>query len=95
MVLHAPADLARRLEPYRDELASFLLVAEARLEADGRSELEVSPSRTRHRKCARCWTYRPDVAVDGPEAGICGRCTGALRSRREAASRLGPGDRGP
>ena len=95
VVLHAPADLARRLEPYRDELASFLLVAEARLEADGRSELEVSPSRTRHRKCERCWTYRPDVAVDGPQAGICGRCTGALRSRREAASRLGPGDRSP
>jgi isoleucyl-tRNA synthetase len=84
VTLRVPSATARRIEPYRRELAGFLLVAGARVVEDpAAGEIRVAVERTRLAKCERCWAYREDVPAAGPHPGLCGRCTAVL----EAAGR--------
>ena len=84
VTLRAPAALARRLAPFRDELPGFLLVAAADVvEAPGAAGLEIEARRTDFLKCERCWTHRADVRAEGSEPRLCGRCVSALAVRRE------------
>ncbi len=84
----ATDETARRLEPYRDELSGLLLVAgvtvRAGLPSGSGPALEVKVKKTGHAKCERCWTYRPGVAQDGPERGLCPRCVAVLAARPAA-----------
>ena len=75
----------RRLEPYRGELEGLLLVAGAAvrpgLGQGAEPAFEVTVKKTRHAKCERCWPYRPDVATDGADRGLCARCVAVLAAR--------------
>ena len=86
--LLATDETARRLEPYRDELAGLLLVAgvtvRGGLPSGSEPPLEVRVTKTGRAKCERCWTYRPDVAQGGPERGQCARCVAVLAARPAA-----------
>ena len=74
-----PEPVIARLGAYGDELATFLIVAKADLAATGPAgELAVTVQPTARVKCERCWMHRDDVAPDGPRAGLCARCVGAL-----------------
>jgi isoleucyl-tRNA synthetase len=76
VTITAPAAWLVRLEPYRGELAAFLLVARLQLVTGGDgAEPEVTVARTSYAKCERCWTYRADVAS---ETGLCERCRAVL-----------------
>ena len=91
VTITAPSAWLDRLAPYHDELTGFLLVAGLSLRkgADGR-EPEVAVARTAYRRCERCWTHRPDVAGEGPHAGLCARCVAALAAAdRPAVPRTG------
>jgi isoleucyl-tRNA synthetase len=91
VTITAPKAWLDRIVPYRDELTGFLLVAGLSLRpgTDGQ-EPEVAVARTAHRRCERCWTHRPDVAGEGPHAGLCGRCVAALAAAdRPAVPRTG------
>ena len=84
-----PARLRSRLAPYAGELAGFLMVARAEVQAvDDQRPLEAPPdvkvSRTTYLKCDRCWTYREDALSRGAEGTLCGRCERALRGRADA-----------
>jgi isoleucyl-tRNA synthetase len=82
VVLRVPAPLAVRLAPYAGELPGFLIVAAATLETTGEAgEIAVEVRRTDRAKCDRCWTYRTDVAANGPAKGLCDRCAGVLAAR--------------
>jgi len=88
--LHVTDETARRLVAYGGELEGLLLVAGVGV-SGGRAEgsdppIGVKVTKTPHLKCERCWTYRPDVAPDGPDRGLCARCVGVLAAR--------PGTRG-
>jgi isoleucyl-tRNA synthetase len=83
--IHATDATVRRLEPYRGELEGLLLVAGVAMHG-GRPEgaepaVAVKVKKTRNAKCERCWTFRPDVATDGPERGLCARCVAVLAAR--------------
>jgi len=83
--IHATDATVRRLEPYRGELEGLLLVAGVTVRG-GRPEgaepaIAVKVKKTRNAKCERCWTFRPDVATDGPERGLCARCVAVLAAR--------------
>ena len=77
--LTVPPAWIARLEPFKDELAGFLLVAAAMLvHGDEDTPPEAAARRTDLAKCQRCWTYRADVRRDGPSAGLCARCEAVL-----------------
>jgi isoleucyl-tRNA synthetase len=83
--LHVTDETARRLVPYGGELEGLLLVAGVGV-GGGRAEgsdppIGVKVTKTPHLKCERCWTYRPDVAQDGAERGLCARCVAVLAAR--------------
>jgi isoleucyl-tRNA synthetase len=85
VTLHVPPAVARQLEPYGGELASFLLVAGARVVEDpAAAGIRVAAERTRQVKCERCWTYRADVSAGVPRPGLCGRCAAAVEARARA-----------
>lgn len=82
----------RRLERYRGEIAGLLLVAEIDLrpgalsgDAATRGWEVAEVRRTAHGKCERCWTFRPDVATEGPRTGLCGRCAAVLDATGQEA----------
>jgi len=79
VTLTAPRAWLDRLASYREELTGFLQVAALELVPgpDG-SEPAATVTKTTYARCERCWTYRADVAADGPNAGLCGRCVGVL-----------------
>jgi isoleucyl-tRNA synthetase len=87
--LQVSDETVRRLEPYRAELVGLLLVAGVTVRggraAGAEPRIAVTVTKTRHPKCERCWTYRPDVARDGPERGLCARCVAALAARGSTA----------
>jgi isoleucyl-tRNA synthetase len=80
VTVRGPAATVARLRDYGGELPAFLLVARATLEEAPGEGLAVEVGVTALAKCERCWTHRADVAADGPRAGLCGKCTGALES---------------
>ena len=75
-----------RAARYREELAGLLLVARVELErgVDGPGFVVADVRRTGLAKCARCWTFRADVAADGAHTGLCARCVAALAARPAA-----------
>ncbi len=79
VTITAPRAWLDRLAPYRDELGGFLLVANVDLDpgAEGAAPA-VAVTRTTAARCERCWTHRRDVAAEGPQAGLCGRCAAAI-----------------
>jgi isoleucyl-tRNA synthetase len=86
VVIRARAHRLGFLEARKDELGSFLMVASVTLDpsplaadgdgGSGDSPYGVTATRTAYPKCARCWTYRPDVGSG--EGAVCGRCAGVL-----------------
>jgi isoleucyl-tRNA synthetase len=88
--LLARGDNLAHVQLYQGELPSFLMVAKVNISLwqEGDTEFAVvdRPARgyrvsarpTSYNKCERCWTHRADVAVDGPRAGLCGKCVDAL-----------------
>ena len=87
VTLTAPPAWLERLAPYQSELPGFLLVASLALRpgAEG-AEPRVSVEPTSYARCERCWTYRADVAVQPPHAGLCARCVAALAAATPRAA---------
>jgi isoleucyl-tRNA synthetase len=86
VTITAPAAWLDRFAPYRDELPAFLLVAGLALRPgrDGHDP-QVAVERTRFARCERCWTYRAQLAADGANAGLCGRCVGVMKTTGRTA----------
>jgi isoleucyl-tRNA synthetase len=80
------SDLARLLEPRRNDLATLFIVSAVefseRLGADAESAivpgLRVSIEHAGGEKCARCWNYRTTVGADPRYPSICAPCAEAL-----------------
>ena len=61
-----------------EDLKFVMLTSAARVHrASGGLRVEVAPSL--HRKCERCWHYRPDV----DDEALCGRCRSNLHGPGE------------
>jgi isoleucyl-tRNA synthetase len=85
ITIEAPAAVASRLRALEAELPGFLLVAAVTVMTGGEG-IRVSAARTALPKCERCWTFRADVATEGPQAGLCARCVAVLAATGRAAT---------
>jgi len=68
----ADADLLARLQSHEEELAEFFILSELQLVSGETTAAEVTLSS--HRKCERCWRYRPEVGTFEDHPDLCGRC---------------------
>src|SRR3989442_185273 len=75
---HADGGDYELLRSLGEDLKFVMLTSAARVHcASGELRVEVAPSR--HRKCERCWHYRPDV----DDEALCGRCRSNLHGPGE------------
>ncbi|MHB8756622.1 MAG: isoleucine--tRNA ligase [Bacillota bacterium] len=90
VVLWAFGDDRKRLEEYRDQLATIFIVSAVTLAPSGeapaaeavhgerRPEVAVLVRTAPGGKCERCWTYSPTVGADHDHPGLCERCRAAV-----------------
>ena len=76
--LRAGGDTASLLAQYEADLPMLFIASQVTLETSTAPDVGVSVSRADGQKCERCWRVVPDVANDGPFAGLCTRCVDAL-----------------
>jgi len=89
VTIYADETLYDRLQPYRDELRSILIVSQASLvkgekpedaiESDTLSGLAITVKKSADEKCERCWVYDGSVGENAEQPTICSRCQTALR----------------
>ena len=82
--LVAPPKEHAALSSLGDDLRFVLITSAARLASGG--ERAVRVARSPHRKCERCWHYRPDVGTDSRHGALCGRCVANLFGAGEPRS---------
>ncbi len=59
------------LEKYRPDLAGYFIVSALELQEGA---LGCKVARVSGEKCARCWTYKPEVGKSAAHPALCGRC---------------------
>jgi len=57
---------------YEDQLTEIFLISSLRFA--GAPEARVEVTKTTHKKCARCWRYRPSVGASKQHPDLCDRC---------------------
>ena len=85
--LHATGDALAILRSVEGDLATLLIVSQAKLveglaggvEATGREDLKVTVQAAEGEKCERCWIYSDTVGKDAEHPTVCARCAAALK----------------
>ena len=82
VAVHAPENLYRLLDRYRDDLRFLWIVSGVEvnkaLEGNGNTPLRVEVSKAPGKKCDRCWNYSVHVGKNSRYPGLCERCVAAL-----------------
>ena len=96
ITLGLPAELLKKMEPYRDQLRSIFIISSVDLvppeEIDGGYEseeitgLKVKVIPAQDPKCERCWVRDKTVGDDGLHPTVCQRCLEAMREAGYAVS---------
>ena len=61
-----------------DDLKFVFITSRATVKNAGETALAVTVTPSAHKKCDRCWHYRPDVGSDPAHPALCGRCVANL-----------------
>ena len=85
--LHATGEALAMLRSVEGDLATLLIVSQAKLveglagdvEATGREDLKVTVQAAEGEKCERCWIYSDTVGKDAEHPTVCARCAAALK----------------
>jgi isoleucyl-tRNA synthetase len=80
VLLRAGGDTAALLERYRDDLPMLFIVSRVDLDTagDAGTDLDITVTRAKGEKCARCWRVVPSVSADADTQGLCARCVEAI-----------------
>jgi isoleucyl-tRNA synthetase len=63
-----------------ENFAALCIVSEVRLQKAS-SQTTASAQKSEHKKCQRCWNYRPSVGTYHEEPDLCTRCVEVLAGR--------------
>jgi isoleucyl-tRNA synthetase len=82
VTVHAPQNMQKLLESYRDDLRYLLIVSGVNLkyaaEGNGMAPLRVDVEKAPGKKCDRCWNYSTRVGESERYPTVCERCLAAL-----------------
>jgi isoleucyl-tRNA synthetase len=70
VVLNSDSDVTEKID--KEELEEFFIVSD--LTIHQAKEASVSVTKTRYKKCARCWRHRPTVGASKAHPDLCDRC---------------------
>ena len=70
VVLNSNFDVTAKID--KEELAEFFILSDLTIQPA--QEATASVTKTAHKKCARCWRYRPDVGESAAHPDLCDRC---------------------
>jgi isoleucyl-tRNA synthetase len=81
VAITAPPEIADRLAPHTELLATLCIVSEVAIERGPEgSEWSAKGSKSLHAKCERCWNHRPTVGSDPDHPTLCERCARVVRA---------------
>jgi isoleucyl-tRNA synthetase len=83
--VHASGERYRVLASLGDDLRFVLITSRARVREAAVDRVVAEPSG--HRKCERCWHWRPEVGGNAEHPGLCGRCLSNLFGAGEPRER--------
>ncbi|MFI5103703.1 MAG: isoleucine--tRNA ligase, partial [Terriglobales bacterium] len=90
VTVHAPQNLQKLLESYRDDLRYLLIVSGVNLkyaaEGNGMAPLRVDVEKAPGKKCDRCWNYSTRVGESDRYPTVCERCLAALTEIEKQAT---------
>ena len=61
--------------------ASLCIVSEVKIEKG--PESKITATKSKYRKCERCWNYWPSVGADSEHADLCERCVSVVREQQD------------
>ena len=79
--IEAGAETCRYLGRFAEDLATVFIVSEVEIELRedlAGNETRIEVTRTRARKCARCWNHRRSVGTHSNLPHVCSRCRSVL-----------------
>ncbi|OXU15910.1 isoleucine--tRNA ligase [Sedimentisphaera salicampi] len=78
VIVKADEQTAEMLEQFGDDnFAELCIISEAEIQRG--ENLEVSASKSKHKKCERCWNYSATVGEDEDYPDLCKRCAKAVK----------------
>ena len=78
VVVTASGDDYDALSSLEDDLRYLFLTSSLELVNNDAREFTAEVKKSTHKKCERCWHYRPDVGAALQHETICGRCISNL-----------------
>jgi isoleucyl-tRNA synthetase len=78
VTIEASGGTADLLERYRADLPMLFITSSVEVVRTPGGDLTPLVSHAVGHKCARCWRFVTDAALDGDHAGLCGRCVDAV-----------------
>ncbi|MBL4827313.1 MAG: class I tRNA ligase family protein, partial [Spongiibacteraceae bacterium] len=92
VTLYCSGELQQQLQQLGDELRFAMITSSAEVkpmdssiaalstDIDG---LEITVTKSEHKKCDRCWHYREDVGVNSEHSELCARCVDNVEGKGE------------
>jgi isoleucyl-tRNA synthetase len=82
VTVHAPENLFKLLDRYKDDLRFLLIVSRAEIkrtgDGNGNAPLRVEVTKAPGQKCTRCWNYSTQVGASERYPTVCERCLETL-----------------
>jgi isoleucyl-tRNA synthetase len=88
VVLHSNSDVTKKIA--KEELEEFFILSDLTIyEA---KEATAVVTKTRYKKCARCWRHRPSVGASKEHPDLCDRCESVVKGAEISSERRGRAD---
>jgi isoleucyl-tRNA synthetase len=75
VVLHSNSDVTKKID--KEELEEFFILSD--LTIHPAKEASASITKTRYKKCARCWRHRPSAGASKEHPDLCDRCESVVK----------------
>jgi isoleucyl-tRNA synthetase len=76
VVLHSNSDVTKKID--KEELEEFFILSD--LTIHEAKEATAGITKTRYKKCARCWRHRPAVGSSKTHPDLCDRCESVVKT---------------
>jgi isoleucyl-tRNA synthetase len=88
VVLHSNSDVTKKID--KEELEEFFILSD--LTIHQAKEASASITKTRYKKCARCWRHRPSVGASKQHPDLCDRCESVVEGAEMSSVGRARGD---